>query len=128
MKPKEKLYETLGELIYAIAIADGVIQPSEIQKLEEILKYHEWGSQIKWSFDYETKKTPDLEKIYSKVINYCHSYGPAPEYEEFIDIIRNIAEISDGIDDNEQKVIANFSKDLIERFKADLERGENRYQ
>ena len=128
MLPKEKLYETLGELIYAVAIADGIIQPSEIERLEEILQNHPWGSQIKWSFDYEKNKLPDLDKIYSKVINYCHKYGPAPEYEEFLDIIRNIADISDGIDDHEQKIISNFSKDLIERFKADLDRGVNRYE
>lgn len=128
MLPKEKLYETLGELIYAIAIADGVIQPSEIERLEEILQHHPWASQIKWSFDYESDKSPDLNKIYNKVINYCHSYGPAPEYEEFIEIIRNIADISDGIDEHEDQVINNFSKDLIEKFKADLDRGENRYQ
>ena len=56
MKDKEKLYETLGELLYAVAIADGVIQPSETDRLKEIVEHHSWGKVIKWSFDYESRK------------------------------------------------------------------------
>jgi len=120
IKRTEKLYGTLGELIYAVAKADGKIQESEFSKLDEILQNHPWGSTIKWSFNYEAKKDNDPEQIYKKVINNCQSYGQAREYLEFIDIITQVAEASDGIDADESNVIRSFSHDLIERFKKDI--------
>ena len=128
MKEKEKLYETLGELLYVVALADGIIQPSEFDRLNEIMQYHPWGNQIKWSFDYEARKGNDFEAVYNKVISYCHSYGPAPEYDEFIELVTLVAQASEGVDDHETKVISDFSKDLIQRFKSDLEHGLNRYK
>lgn len=127
MKDKEKLYETLGELLYAVALADGVIQPSETERLKEIVEHHPWGRQIQWSFDYENRKQHTFDEVYKKAINYCHSYGPAPEYQEFTELLTLVADASEGIDRHEELVISNFSKHLIERFKADLKDGINRY-
>jgi len=61
-------------------------------------------------------------------ISYCHSYGPAPEYDEFIELIALVADASEGIDKHEELVISNFSKHLTARFKADLANGLNRYK
>jgi len=128
MKDKEKLYETLGELLYAVALADGVIQTSETERLQEIVEHHPWGKEIKWSFDYENRKKQPFEEVYKKAINYCHSYGPTPEYEEFAELLTLVADASEGIDRHEELVISNFSKHLIQRFKADLDAGINRYE
>ena len=121
-KRTEKLYGTLGELIYCVAKADGTIQVSEFDKLDEILRDHRWASTIRWSFDYEVKKNSDPEEAYKKVINMCEKYGPSKEYIEYIQIITAVAEASDGVDDNEDKLIRSFSHDLIERFKKDIKR------
>jgi len=119
---KEKLYETLGELIYVIAQADGIIQDEEITILDEILAAHPWASTIKWSFDYEMNRdNNDVEDVYKKVLDACHSYGPTPEYDEFIEVMNAVASASDGIDEHEQEMIGNFSKDLIERFIKDTD-------
>lgn len=120
MTNKEKLYETLGELLYVIAKADGIIQAAEIDALHELLRAHPWASAIKWSFDYETNKNTSPEDVYNKVINYCHVHGPAAEYDEFIDAMKFIASASQGIDTNESTIITSFSKDLIERFQRDV--------
>ncbi len=127
MKDKEKLYETLGELLYAVALADGVVQDSETERLEEIIRHHPWGKEIKWSFDYEARVKKPLEEVYKKAINYCHSYGPTAEYVEFVELLTLVADASEGIDHHEELVISNFSKHLVERFKADLDAGINRY-
>jgi uncharacterized tellurite resistance protein B-like protein len=120
MKKKERLYEALGELIYAVAKADGLIQKEEFSMLDSLLKDHPWASTIKWSFDYEVSKNQSLNDIYEKAINHCQNYGQAPEYIEFIDIMSKIAEASSGIDKKEQKLISSFSSDLVERFKKDI--------
>jgi len=122
MTEQEKLYETLGELLFAVAKADGVIQDEERESLSELLKNHPWASEIKWSFNYEENRNSSVEDIYNKVISYCHSYGPTPVYEEFIDAMKFVASASQGIDESESKIISSFSKDLIGRFQRDLEK------
>lgn len=118
----EKLYETLGELLYAVAMADGVIQDEERDSLKELLKKHNWAKEIQWSFDYEASKNSGVEETYNKVINFCHSYGPTPVYEEFISAMTTIAEAAEGVDANEAAMIHSFSKDLIVRFQKDIDR------
>jgi uncharacterized tellurite resistance protein B-like protein len=125
MTEQEKLYETLGELLFAIAIADGIIQNEERKALNVLLKKHAWASEIKWSFDYEESRNASMEDTYSKVISFCQNYGPAPEYAEFIDAMNFIATASNGINQKESRLISSFSKDLIERFQRDVNKLKN---
>lgn len=122
MKKIDKLYEVLGELLYAVAKADGFIQDEEKEKLKELFHDHGFGSDIVWSFEYEESKSKPIDEIYNKVINFCHSYGPAPEYEEFIKAMKIIAEATEGINEEEAKIIDSFSKDLLERFQRDIDK------
>lgn len=122
MTKQEKLYEVLGELLYAVAMADGIIQPEEEDALNALLQKHTWASEIKWSFDYEAGKNASVEEAYEKALNFCHGYGPTPVYEEFIDAMKFIAKASNGIDPDESHIIHSFSKDLIARFQRDLDR------
>lgn len=122
MTEKEKLYETLGELLYAIAKADGVIQNEEKEALNTLLAEHKYAHEIKWSFEYEEHRDATVEELYKKVIDHCYQIGPSQEYEEFIDAMKTIADAVDGTLDSEEKIIESFSKDLTERFKHDLEK------
>lgn len=119
MKPQEKLYEVLGELLYVLVMSDGRFQIEEKEALDKIFEGHPWASQALWSFEYEIKKNSDIDQVYKKVINYCEEHGPAPEYAEFIEAMKQIARAADGIDPGEEKVINSFSKDLLERFIKD---------
>ncbi|WP_010181698.1 tellurite resistance TerB family protein [Aquimarina agarilytica] len=120
MKDIRKLYETFGELIYVIAMIDGVIQPEELKVIEEKLSDHPWGEDIKWSFDYEVSRGSTVDELYKKVISYCKIHGPDPEFDFLIDILEEVAKANDGVNSEEQKLIDNFSKDLLEKFKMDL--------
>ena len=122
MTATEKLFEVLGELLYAIAMADGVIQEEEITALEEIVENHPWSASVQWSFNYEKSKAHDLEEVYKKVINFCHQYGPSPYYTEFISAMEKIAEAANGIDAKESEMIRSFSTDLTARFQQYLDR------
>ena len=119
MTELERLYDTMGELLYAIAMADGEIQPEELTTLDEVLKGHPWAEAAKWSFNYEKGKNSDVDTTYQKVIAACHAYGPSPIYNDFISAMTKVAEAVGGIDPNEEKIINNFSKDLTERFQKD---------
>ncbi len=119
MTDEGKLYETMGELLYAVAKADGVIQNDENEALQDILKNHKWKDEINWSFNYEVSKQRTVEEVYSKVIAVCDRIGPSPLYREFIQAMELVANANNGVDANEEKVMSSFSADLIERFRKD---------
>lgn len=121
MTEEEKLYETLGELLYAVAKADGVIQQEEKDAMKTLLKDHPLGAEINWSFNYEETKEQSVDEVYHKVISYCKHYGPAPQYTEFINAMEIIAEAAGGKDKTEENIINSFSKDLITKFRRDVE-------
>jgi len=117
MKPsKEKLYDALGELIYAVAKADGLVQPSETDKLHELLMGHPWSREIQWSFDYEQRKEITVDEAYEKALDTCKAYGPTKEYAFLFEVLRAVAEASHGVDASEREVIHRFKKELKEHF------------
>lgn len=122
MSNHEKLYEAFGELLYVVAMADGFIQASEITALEKVLEEHPWAADIKWSFDYERKKESNIEEVYAKVLDYCIYAGPQAEYQNMMDVMEAIAKASNGIDDEEEKVMNTFIETLTKRFKEDIEK------
>ena len=87
MSSTDRLYDAFGEIAYAIAKADGLIDQDEIDALTQILENHPWASNIKWSFNYEWLRDEDAEVIYKKAITRCMEYGPSPEYANFIDLM-----------------------------------------
>ena len=122
MNNKEELYEAFGELIYAVAKADGLIDGKEISKITEILDKHPWASNIKWSFNYEWLRDEPAEEIYKKAITRCLKHGPAKEFAEMIDVMSQIAAESEGTLRSEQKIINSFSGDLIKQFQKDIDK------
>ncbi len=123
MTETERLFEVFGELLYAIAMADGVIQKEELSALEEIVENHPWSAPIKWSFEYEKSKANDLDEVYNKVISFCHHHGPSSHYADFISAMEKIAAAANGIESSESDMIQSFSTDLIARFQRDLDKG-----
>ncbi|WP_103864901.1 MULTISPECIES: permease [Aquimarina] len=128
MVSKDRLYQTFGELFYVLAMRDGVIQKEEVEILEQILKGHPSGAEIKWSFDYESKNQNDIETLYKKVIEVFSDNGPDKEYDFVLYALAKIAEASEGMSDKEEEMVTGFSKELLERFKKDIERIKEKYR
>lgn len=120
MVKKEKLYRAFGELIYAIAIADGEVQTAEIIALKKYLAHHPYAGEIEWSFNYEKNKHHNLEEAYKNAIEVCKENGPDPEYKYLLDVLIGVADAYHGIVSQEQEVIDKFKHDLKERFIKDL--------
>ena len=121
MVSKHRLYQTFGELLYVLAMSDGVIQKEEVKTLDEILKGHPKSKEIQWSFFYEQSQDNDIEMLYKKVIEVFSDHGPDEEYDFIVFALEKIAEASDGVSKEEDKIIKNFSKELLARFKSDIE-------
>lgn len=117
MKPsKEQLYDALGELIYAVAFADGEVQESEVEQLEKVLSAHPWAAAVKWSFNYEKNKGKSVEEAYDKAIDTCKAYGPTEEYASLFETLDAVAEANNGVEVSEATLIQRFKNDLREHF------------
>ena len=116
MISKTRLYDAFGELIYAVALADGLIQQEELDKIDEVLKTHSWGKDVKWSFDYEARNGRDPKDAYEKALDLLKEHGPNPEYYFLIDILEKISGASEGIDQKERTVIDGFHTSLRDHF------------
>ena len=117
---KEKLFEAFGELLYLIAMADGVIQSDEHAKLQEILAGHPWGREIKWSFDYERKKQANLDYLYRKTVEAISRHGQEEDCHFILQAMSQLAEASAGIDSDEEALIQKVAHDIALKFEADL--------
>lgn len=113
---RDKLYDAFGELLYVLAISDGEIQNEEIETLNALLSDHKWANEIAWSFNYEMGKTRDIDDVYNKVKFACFEIGPNPEYALMLDVLKKVAASSLGVVEEEQRVIDQFEKDLLEEF------------
>ena len=116
MVNKEKLYESFGELIYAVAMADGEVQEEEKQELISWVKGYNWGDQVLWSFNYEESRKQEVKSAYDKAFSVMEEHGPFPEFYEFMDLLDKVAAASDGIDQEERKLIDRFRSELQESF------------
>ncbi|WP_028980128.1 hypothetical protein [Sporocytophaga myxococcoides] len=115
----DKLYEAFGELVYAVAKADGAIQNEERVALEDVLKDNKWASDIIWSFNYEDKKSKTVKEAYSKAIDIFKHHGPFSEYGKFADVLELVAFAFQGISTEEKEIISNFRNELTTVFKND---------
>ena len=113
---KTRLYDAFGELIYAVAIADGLIQEEETKVLEEVLEDHPWGKEIQWSFNYERKKKHNLRDTYFKALDTLKEHGPDPDYKYLIEVLEKVAAASDGFTKKEGIIISNMQKSLRAHF------------
>jgi tellurite resistance protein len=121
MANHEKLYEAFGELLYVVAMADGIIQEEEITALEKVLENHPWAADIQWSFHYERKKERSVDLVYARVLDFCKHNGPHPEYQNMIEVMEAVAVASNGVDQAEKAQMSDFTTQLIQRFQHDLE-------
>lgn len=116
MSDKALLYDAFGEFIYAIAMADGEIQKEEREKLQEILRDHEWAKEIGWSFKYEEERRNTVQHAYLKAMDICLEHGPDPEYEFLLKALEEVAEASSGISEEEAALLTKFRFELMDEF------------
>lgn len=122
MAAQDRLIDAFGELLYALAMADGAVQAEEVETLERVLQGHPWARGIKWSFNYEHARQHSLEEAYEKALETFKDYGPAPEYQHLLELLDAVASAFGGKAAREQDVIDDFQQALRAKFLADLER------
>ena len=127
MNTKQHLFYSLGVLAYAVAQADGVVQPAERKVLHKIIE-NESGVEI--DFDYTEiifsvlqKDKPGFDTIYEwamKAFEIGKQHFTPELRTAFVNIITKVAEAFPPTTEEEQKLIDKFSNELwvIEPTKA----------
>ncbi|BDD05070.1 TerB family tellurite resistance protein [Aureibacter tunicatorum] len=118
MIDRNRLYDAFGELIYAIAVADGIVQGEEVRALEACLENHPRAKEIKWSFDYEKSRKTTMEYAYHKAIDTCKENGPDAEYLFFIEVLESVAH-SNEMEPEQLEMIDRFETELKSKFLDD---------
>lgn len=113
MVNKEKLFEAFGELLYAVAKIDGSVQQEEIEKMKALFQYKKGGEQVIWSFSYENQHNNKVKDAYEKALDVMIEYGAYEDYPEFIRILSEVANASNGISESEKFIISRFEEDLL---------------
>ncbi len=122
MEPLENLYYALGELVYALAKADGAIQPEEKTKLHQIvqaeIEAHHPGMDVsEIIFSILEKDNMSLESTYSYAIKEMkkNSYYLSDELKElFVRVLEKVALAFPPYEEPEKALIERFKKDLAE--------------
>jgi len=116
----EDVYHAFGELMYAVALADGEIQQEEIIRFNKIIEKHQFAHKIKWSFFHEQEENTPLKVALEKALKTLTTYGPFEDLPFLFKALEEIALAFNGIVIEERNLIDNFRKDLHEQFKKDM--------
>ena len=119
---KRSIYKAMGSLAYAIAVADGTIQPEEKNTIKKMVLNEFDLSDIDnaWinnMFEELEEKAINVEEAYQYAIDTLESNRFAFDFDEAMKkkclrFVERTADSFDGIDSNERGIISRLKKDL----------------
>ena len=124
MDGRQRLYYALGQLSYAVALADGKIQKEETDKLHEIIQ--KASEHINSDYDIaeivftlQSRDHTSLEKSYEwamEEIKLCKHYFKPQLRNDFYYILEAIANSSDGVEKHEERLLDKIQNDIEDIF------------
>ncbi len=121
MDGTERLYYALGELAYAVAMADGKVNPEERRKIHDIVVKE--ASCHNYNFDVseiifhilQKEKVFNVEESYElalKEINTYRNFLTDDMKAEFSAVLEKVARAFDSVTIGEKNIIERFRKDI----------------
>ena len=120
MTPKESLYFALGEIAYAIAAADGMIQKEEEKQLHGILKSEldaddDVVALPDIAFHVMKRDKTDVETCYQWAMRQIkmNSHYLSPELKlAFLRVAEKVARVFSPVVETEKKLMERFRRDI----------------
>ena len=120
MTPIENLHYAIGELAYAVARADGKVQPQERAKFHDIveaeLRCQDYAFDVSdIIFQIMDKDKQSTETVYNWALNTIRTNGHylSPELKQtFIRIMEKIAKVYAPVTQSEKDILEKFKKDI----------------
>jgi len=113
---KDQVFKAFGDLLYAVASADGKVQVEEKELLASVLSHHHYAFDIISTFKSHSHLNTSIEKASTQALETFIAYGYFEGYAEFKIILEHLAEACEGISAEERKVIDHFFDALNEHF------------
>ena len=112
----EQVYDAFARMIYAIIIADGVIDREEKKIIEDQVA----GKDIEKYLDAYINSNEEylIIESYKNLINACRDYGNSDEYSELIEILNQIKGVSSVIDEDDAEILDSIISNLKHKLKA----------
>lgn len=120
---KRSIYKAMGSLAYAIAVADGAIQPEEKTVIRKMVLNEFELSDIDnaWinnMFEELEEKAINVDDAYQYAIDTLESNRFAFDFDEemkkkCLRFIERTADSFEGVDNNERLIINRLKKDLV---------------
>ena len=114
MISKNKFYDAIGELIYAMNTA---APPKAIEALKKTVDGHDWADEIQWSFKYELNKQKNRMDVYRQAFDTFKSHGPDREYKYLIEMLNDFEYYTGTIGRHQTDSIKNQFINDLEIFK-----------
>ena len=115
MRSKEEVYDAFAELIYCVVMADGEIKETEQAAIKTIVKNHPIGGAIQKYFDSKNKDI-SIVQSFLHTLEICKEHGADDEYPFLLAIIEVISKVSEGLDEGEDGLLAQFILNFKRRF------------
>jgi hypothetical protein len=115
MANKEKVFEAFGELLYAVARAEGKVRKDTAEQVAQLLDKYTWASDAIWSFKYEKDHKTTFEETYDQALDTFVEHGPMEEYKNFFELL-------DELSDDAHPLLGNRGKKILINFKRKLNR------
>ncbi len=115
-KSFDRVYDAFARMIYAIIIADGVIDKNE----KRIIEDHVEGKEIEEHLEkyINSNEVHMIIESYQNLINACREYGYSEEYSELIGVLNEIKSVSSVIDEDDAEILDSIISNLKLKLKA----------
>jgi hypothetical protein len=112
----EKVYDAFAKMIYAIVIADGVIDENEKKIIEDKVE----GKEIETYLEKYIANGEEhlIIESYQNLLNACRDFGPSKEYGELIDVLNDIKTVSAVIDEDDAEILDSIISNLKDKLKT----------
>lgn len=116
VKDIESIYDAFARMIYAIIIADGVIDKEEKRIIESKVK----GKEVEKFLDAYISSNEEhlIIESYQNLLHACRDYGPTAEYSDLIDILNNIKSVSAVIDEDDAEILDSIISNLKQKLQT----------
>lgn len=108
-KPDEITLKVFGNILYALAMADGGVQREELDELQKIVDEDEWAKEIQLSFDAAQHMDMDPQIMFFKNMRIFQTLRTDEHMPYFLNLMQRMAEAYNGIVPEEHDLILRFS-------------------
>jgi len=115
MDTKKKVYDAFAELIYSVVMADGEIKEPERSTISSIAGNHPISADIQRYLESNSKNT-SIVQCFLHTVDVCKEHGNDPEYPFLLKIIVEISKVSEGMDNEDEGLFAEFINNFKKRF------------